>query len=52
MSAFYLRRGEKTIGPYTAEQVAKGKAQNSFLDSDLIAETASGPWAPLGPQIA
>jgi hypothetical protein len=42
--AFFVRRRDKSFGPFTAKQILSGKAANKFQETDLISESADGPW--------
>lgn len=41
---WFVRRNNQVFGPFTADQMARGKAENQLAESDLIAETRQGPW--------
>ncbi len=44
MAGYFLRRGNKTLGPFDLAKVKKGLASGQVLESDGIAESREGPW--------
>jgi hypothetical protein len=46
MSAWYVRRGEKVIGPFESDKLQEFAASGKLLPTDLMAKDAGGPWKP------
>lgn len=44
---FYIRRGNKAIGPLTLERLRELQQQGSLQSDSIIGESSSGPWLPL-----
>jgi len=44
MPNYFLRRRNKTLGPFDLAKVKKGIAAGQILSSDSIATSANGPW--------
>ena len=49
---FYVRRRDKTYGPFTTDQISRGKAAKKFLETDLIAVSLAGPWISISDHFA
>jgi hypothetical protein len=46
-STFYVRRGDKTLGPFAQNQIQGFLAAKKLLPTDLIAERSDGPWVTI-----
>lgn len=44
MAGWYLRRGEKVIGPIEVAKLKEGVANGQILPTDQLAKDAAGPW--------
>lgn len=44
---FYIRRGNKAIGPLALERLQELLRQGSLQSDSIIGESSSGPWLPL-----
>jgi len=42
---YYIRRGEKTVGPVTLEKIQVNLTSGKLVTSDLIATSPDGPWS-------
>ena len=47
MSFFYIRRGDKTIGPYGEKALRKGIKTKKFRPTDDVRDGEDGQWRPL-----
>jgi len=47
MGGFYVRRGEKTFGPFSTDQVKEGAQKGQIRSGDSIAPSKEGPWTPV-----
>jgi hypothetical protein len=47
MAGFYVRRGEKTFGPYSTDQLKEGTQKGQIRSGDSIAPSKEGPWTPV-----
>ena len=43
-SSFYIRRGNKTVGPISIEKIKANLAAKKIISTDLIASSLDGPW--------
>ena len=48
MDAYFIRRGEKVLGPGTLAQVMADFRANRLAATDMIADSQLGPWEPVG----
>ena len=48
MDAYFIRRGEKVVGPLTLAQVMTHFRANQLAATDTIADSQLGPWEPVG----
>ena len=48
MDAYFIRRGEKVVGPLTLAQVMTDFRANQLAATDTIADSQLGPWEPVG----
>ena len=48
MDAYFIRRGEKVVGPVTLAQVMANFRANQLAATDTIADSQLGPWEPVG----
>lgn len=44
MSQFFLKRGDRTLGPFTVDQLKVSAQKGQIKSSDQIAQTIEGPW--------
>src|SRR5262245_60801023 len=44
MAGWYVRRGEKVIGPVELSQLKEAAASGKVLPTELLAKDAAGPW--------
>jgi hypothetical protein len=44
MAGWYVRRGEKVLGPISSTQLKEGYAAGKLLITDEIAKDPGGPW--------
>ena len=47
MDAYFIRRGEKVVGPLTLAQVMTDFRANQLAATDTIADSQLGPWEPV-----
>ena len=48
MAGWYVRRGEKIIGPIEVDQLKESAAAGKLLPTDLLAKDIAGPWTEAG----
>lgn len=48
MAGWYVRRGEKVIGPIDASKLKESVAAGKLLPTDQLAKDAAGPWTEAG----
>lgn len=48
MSDWYLLRGDKTLGPYRAEDLRAWAGEGRLLPTDLLAPVGGEQWQPIG----
>ena len=48
VDAYFIRRGEKVVGPLTLAQVMTDFRANQLAATDTIADSQLGPWEPVG----
>lgn len=48
MAGWYLRRGEKVIGPIKVDKLKESVAAGKLLPTDQLAKDAAGPWTTAG----
>ena len=44
---YYIRRGEKTVGPVTLEKIQVNLTSGKLVNADLIASSPDGPWSAI-----
>ena len=47
MAGWYLRRGEKVVGPLSASKLQESLAAGKALPTDEVSKSLAGPWTPL-----
>ena len=48
MAGWYVRRGEKVLGPVDLERLKESVAAGKLLPTDQLAKDAAGPWTEAG----